>query len=49
MEYAINIPDAEYIKEIQARAERSGLLIRAFNGKNMFIKDYDNNKITLVL
>lgn len=49
MEYAVNIPDAEYIKEIQARAEASGLLITAFDGKKMFFKDYDNNKITLVL
>lgn len=49
MEYSINIPQAEYIKELETRAEESGLVKKAFDGKSMVINDFDNNKITVVL
>ncbi len=49
MEYSINIPHAEYIKELEARAEESGLVKKAFDGKSMVINDFDDNKITVVL
>lgn len=47
--YTIQIPDEEYIKSIQSRAEESNLLLEPFNGKSLVISDYDKNKITVIL
>jgi catechol 2,3-dioxygenase len=47
--YSIQIPDEEYIKVIQTRAEESNQLIEPFNGKYLVIRDMDKNKITVIL
>ncbi len=49
LNYTIRIPDEEYIKVIQSRAEESNQLIEPFNGKYLVISDMDKNKITVVL
>ena len=49
LNYAIRIPDEDYIKDIQSRAKEYEMLIEPFNGKYLVIKDMDKNKITVVL
>ena len=49
MEYSINIPDENYIKELESIAKEAGLLNKKFDGKKLVLNDFDNNKITLVL
>ncbi|MEO8514458.1 MAG: VOC family protein [Ignavibacteria bacterium] len=47
--YSIQVPDEQYIKAIQTRAEESNQLIEPFNGKYLVIMDMDKNKITVIL
>ena len=49
LNYTIRVPEKEYIKVIQSRAEESELLIEPFNGKFLVIQDMDKNKITVIL
>ena len=46
MEYSINIPDENYIKELESIAKEAGLLNKKFDGKKLVLNDFDNNKIT---
>lgn len=48
-QFSIQIPDVEYLKLIQQRAEESNLLYEPFNGKSLILLDFDKNKIKLTL
>lgn len=47
--FTVKVPDMEYLKEIERRANESGLILKPLDGNNMVILDYDKNKITLTL
>lgn len=49
LSYTIKIPDAGYILEIQSRAVEAGLVLKNFEGKQLLLRDLDNNKINIIL
>lgn len=46
--YKIEFSDNDFLKLIEQRAKDSNLLIKPFDGTELIIKDFDENKITLV-
>jgi catechol 2,3-dioxygenase len=49
MQFTINLPNEEYLKTIQQRAEESNLLLEPFNGTSLAVLDFDKIKIKLNL
>lgn len=47
--YTINIPDKEYILEIQKRVAEAGLVKNEFDGEKLVLNDMDNIKINIIL
>jgi catechol 2,3-dioxygenase len=48
-EYTIQIPSADYLKQIRQKANDAGLLTESLNDDKLTLLDFDKNKITLTL
>lgn len=47
--FTINIPNKDYLSELEQSAKEQNLLLEPFDGKNLTILDFDKNKIRLTL